>query len=299
MMDAKDDTKMSVKKTQRNAVLIAGFTAFVLAVVKFIAGVFSGSVAVLSSAIDSMLDLLVSVLNFFAIRKSQASPNAKFNFGYTKVEALAALFEGIFIIGIALFILYESIIKIRANEVSINVDISILVMCFSLVVTGILVAFLNRVAKRTNNLIIKADALHYKSDLVTNLAVVAALLIIKFSGFVMIDAIFGIIISGYIAVSAVNLMKESVGVLLDKALDENVTDAIKEIILSKPQVAGFHGLTSRQSANICYLGVHLVFNREISLFDAHEISNEIEREIALKFSEFEWNFTTHLDPYDD
>lgn len=291
--------KNSGKILERRAVITAGLTAFFLAVVKFIAGLASGSVAVLSSAIDSMLDLLVSALNFFALRKSTAAPNAKFNFGYTKLEAIAAMFEGVLIVGVGAFIFYESIMKIRADEHAIDLNIGIYVMIFSAAVTGALVAFLSRAAKRTQNLILKADALHYKSDLYTNFAVLAALLIIKFTGLGIVDAIFGILISGYIAVSAINLMKESLFALLDEALAPEIVLQIERIINQKKEVSGFHGLTSRKSSNICYLGVHLVFDREISLLRAHEISDEIEREIAAKFSEFEWVFMSHLDPFDD
>lgn len=291
--------KIENKNLQRLAVIVAGTTAFLLAIIKFIAGIASGSVSVLSSAIDSMLDLLVSALNFFALRKSQAKPNDKFNFGYTKLEAIAAMFEGILIVGIGVFIFYESILKFRAGEVELNIDLSLYVMIFSFAVTGALVAFLNFVAKKTKNLIIKADALHYKSDFFTNFGIILALVVIKFTGFTIIDAIFGIVISGYIVNSAISLMKESLGVLLDKALESTIVSQIEDIIKSKKEINSFHGLTTRKSSDICYMVVHLVFDKEILLVKAHEISNQIEYEIRDKFSEFRWEITTHLDPYDD
>ena len=172
-------------------------------------------------------------------------------------------------------------------------------MALSVAVTGLLVAYLSRIARRTRNLIVRADALHYKSDLFSNLAVIASLILVEFTGFAAIDAVFGIVISGYIAVSAINLMKESVGVLLDRALEPEITAQIEEIIRSRPQIASYHGLATRRSANICYVVVHLVFNREISLYDAHKISDEIEAAIRAKYGEFEWQITTHLDPCDD
>ena len=96
--------------------MVAGATAFTLAAVKFAAGLIGGSVAVLSSAIDSMLDLLVSALNFFAIRKSQAAPDAKFNFGYAKLEALAAMFEGVLIVGAGAFIFYGACLSCKRSK---------------------------------------------------------------------------------------------------------------------------------------------------------------------------------------
>jgi len=127
----------------RRAVIVAGATAFALAVVKFAAGLIGGSVAVLSSAIDSMLDLLVSALNFFAIRKSQAAPNAKFNFGYAKLEALAAMFEGVLIVGAGAFIFYESVRKLQTEQAPVDTAFSLYAMALSVTVTGLLVAYLS------------------------------------------------------------------------------------------------------------------------------------------------------------
>ena len=158
---------------------------------------------------------------------------------------------------------------------------------------------LRSIAKKTQNLIIKADALHYKSDFFTNLGIIAALVVIKFTGLTIIDAVFGVVISGYIVNSAIALMKDSFGVLLDKALEPQIVVKIEEIISSKKEIKSFHGLATRKSSDICYMSVHLVFDKEISLFKAHEISNEIEDEIRVEFGEFRWEITTHLDPYDD
>ncbi|QKF92007.1 cation diffusion facilitator family transporter [Campylobacter sp. CCUG 57310] len=297
--DSTSNSLKTEKNLQRLAVITAGATAFLLAIIKLISGIYSGSISVLSSAIDSMLDCLISVLNFFALKKSNAPANDKFNFGYTKLEALAALFEGALIIAIGVFIFYESAIKFTAEEVSIDVNTGLYVMVFSLGVTGILVAFLSKVAQKTQNLIIKADALHYKSDFFTNLAVVAALLIIKFTGFTIIDAIFGVLISFYIVHSAINLLKDSVLVLMDRALEPEIIKQIEEILSLKKEISSFHGLTSRKSANDCYISVHLVFDKEILLIRAHDISDEIEEQIRSKFPQFEWHIITHLDPYDD
>ncbi|CAD7286527.1 cation diffusion facilitator family transporter [Campylobacter suis] len=290
---------MKPQNTATKPIVIAAITAFCLAVVKFIAGVFSGSILLLSSAIDSLLDLLVSALNFIAFKKSKQKPNEKFNFGFAKLEALAALFEGLLIVGVAGFIFYESVMKFGAENNEIDTDLSLYVMIFSLAVTGALSYYLSQNAKRTQSLILQADALHYKSDFYTNLAVIAALIVIKFTGFMIIDAIFGVLISGYIANQAISLMKNSVFALLDEALESEKIIQIKDMINAKSEISSFHSLMSRKSGQTCYLSVHLVFNAQILLIDAHSISNEIEDEIRRKFSEFAWEITIHLDPYDD
>ncbi|WP_462107383.1 cation diffusion facilitator family transporter [Campylobacter concisus] len=291
--------KQECTQGENKAVIAAGACAFLLALVKFTAGLFSGSVAVLGSAIDSMLDFIVSLLNLFALRKSRKQADEKFNFGYTKLEALAALFECVIIVMAAGYIFYESVKKFSEPNLEIDLGLSLGVMVFSVVVTLCLVIFLNQISKKSGNLIIKADALHYKIDLFSNLAVIISLLIIKFSGFVMIDAIFGIVISGYIAQSAISLGKDALGVLLDHAASPEVTAEIIKMIKAKQRISDFHYLNTRQSTNTIFLTLHLVFDKDISLYDAHEVADSLEAEIREKFREFSWQITTHLDPYND
>ena len=291
--------KQECTQVENKAVIAAGACAFLLALVKFTAGLFSGSVAVLGSAIDSMLDFIVSLLNLFALRKSRKQADEKFNFGYTKLEALAALFECVIIVVAAGYIFYESVKKFSEPNLEIDLGLSLGVMIFSVVVTLCLVLFLNQISKKSGNLIIKADALHYKIDLFSNLAVIISLLIIKFSGFVMIDAIFGIVISGYIAQSAISLGKDAFGVLLDHAASPEVTAEIIKMIKAKQRISDFHYLNTRQSSNTIFLTLHLVFDKDISLYDAHEVADSLEAEIREKFKEFSWQITTHLDPYND
>jgi len=291
--------KQECTQGENKAVIAAGACAFLLALVKFTSGLFSGSVAVLGSAIDSMLDFIVSLLNLFALRKSKKQADERFNFGYTKLEALAALFECVIIVLAAGFIFYESIKKFSEPNLEIDLGLSLGVMIFSVVVTLCLVLFLNQISKKSGNLIIKADALHYKIDLFSNLAVIISLLIIKFSGFVMIDAIFGIVISGYIAQSAISLGKDALGVLLDHAASPEVTEGIIKMIKAKQRISGFHYLNTRQSANTIFLTLHLVFDKDISLYDAHEVADSLEAEIREKFRDYSWQITTHLDPYND
>ena len=115
----------------------------------------------------------------------------------------------------------------------------------------------------------------------------------------MIDAIFGIVISGYIAQSAINLGKDAFGILLDHAASPEVTEGIIKMIKAKERISDFHYLNTRQIANTIFLTLHLVFDKDISLYDAHEVADSLEAEIREKFKEFSWQITTHLDPYND
>ncbi|MFW6307855.1 MAG: cation diffusion facilitator family transporter [Campylobacterales bacterium] len=285
---------------ERSATIVATFTAALLAIVKFIVGALSGSIAVMASAIDSLLDLLVSMFNYIAITNSEKPADGKFNYGRGKFEAMASFIEGAVISGSGLFILYESIKKLALSEAVINVDISIYVMIFSFIVTTILVLFLNYVAKKKNSLVIKSDALHYKTDMYTNGGVLITLFVVQFTDFHAIDGIVGAMIALYIIYSASSLIKESFFMLTDRALDDSMVEEIENIITSQKKISGYHYLKTRRSGNNYFLDVHLVFNRDMLLVDAHSVSDAIEEEVSkLGDENTKWNFNVHLDPCDD
>ncbi len=281
---------------QKKATLISSLTAFLLIYVKFIGGILSGSVATLASAIDSLLDLCISLFNFYAITKSEQPANSHFNYGKGKIESLAAVIEGSIICASGAFVLYQSLKKlILGNELN-YLPYSIGVMIFSVLLTTSLVLYLHAIAKKTNNLIIKADALHYKTDVLSNLAVLFALLLVYFTSFSEFDALFGIGIGIYIIYSAWTLLKNGVLILLDRALDNEILKTLKTILDNAP-INGYHNLKTRQSGEIYFLEVHLVFNPQISLLEAHTIADSIENKI--KALQGNWVVITHLDPNDD
>lgn len=281
------------------ATTVATLTAFTLAVAKIIVGIMSGSVAVIASALDSVLDMVVSIFNNIAVRVSESKPDEKFNYGKGKVEALAALFEGTIIILSGLFIIYEAVKKAIEKETITHLDISIYVMIFSIVLTGLLVAFLYYVVKKTNHLVIKSDLLHYKTDLITNLSVLISLLIVKFTGFVYIDYILSILIGVYIIREASEIVKEGFEILLDVSLDFNTVEAIKNIIKKEPLVLDYHCLRTRKAGNRNFVDVHLVLTPDMKLKLAHTIIESVEEKIRKLDPSKVWVINIHADPYDD
>ncbi|ECL6542421.1 cation transporter [Campylobacter jejuni] len=284
---------------QKKATLVASLCAIVLALVKFIVGLTSGSVAVLSSAIDSLMDFAISAFNFLALKKSSQKANENYNFGFSKIEALMGLLEGVFIVGVGIFIFYESILKIYYKEEIKDLNSSIYVMIFALIMTFFLVLFLNYVAKKTKSLIIESDALHYKTDCLTNTCALGALVLIYFTNLHIIDAIFGIVISLYTAFSAFKIIKKALAFLMDEALPKEQVDKICTLISNNPEIISYHELKTRKTPSCNYLSVHLVFCPIISLLNAHKISDEIEEGVRKMFENEKWDIQIHLDPYDD
>ncbi|WP_333805200.1 cation diffusion facilitator family transporter [Sulfurospirillum sp.] len=284
---------------QKKATVVSSATATLLIVIKLFIGIMSGSVAVLASAIDSVLDLIVSAFNYFAITKAEQPANKKFNYGKGKIEALAGVIEGTVITVSGLFIFYTSIKKAINQEPIEFLGYSVIVMLVSLVITIALVLFLNYVAKKTHSMVVKSDALHYKTDVLSNGAILISLVLIQVTGFEMIDSIMGVVISIYIIHSAYEIIRDGVYILLDASLDEEIVESIKNIIIGEKEISDFHYLKTRKSANTNFVDVHLVFSPGISLMRAHHAGDRIEESIKELIPDGEWVINAHLDPYDD
>ncbi|WP_419769547.1 MAG: cation diffusion facilitator family transporter [Candidatus Marinarcus sp.] len=284
---------------QKKATVVSTSVAAVLTLIKLVIGIASGSVAVLASAVDSVLDMFVSLFNYFAINNSEKPADKTFNYGRGKIEALASVIEGTIITISGLFLFYQAIQKAIKGEISGYLEISLIVMMISLVITVFLVIFLNSVAKETNSMVIKADALHYKTDVYTNIAVLVSLLLVQSTGYEIFDIIVGGTISLFIIYSAYELIQNGVLVLLDKSLEEETVLKIEEILLSNEKVNTYHLLKTREAGHQAFVDVHLVFDCLITLMEAHRVSDKIEDTIRKINPKKDWIITIHMDPYDD
>ncbi|MEA3491882.1 MAG: cation diffusion facilitator family transporter [Campylobacterota bacterium] len=288
-----------IMSPQKKATVVSTSVAVILVIVKLAIGIASGSIAVLASAIDSLLDSVVSMFNFFAIKKSEENPDARFQYGKGKIQALAGVIEGTVITISGLYIMYESVKKMINGSTTELLGPSIVVMLFSIAVTYFLVRYLMRVADTTNSIVIKADALHYKTDLWSNGAVLVALALVYLTGLDIIDALFGLAIGMYIIYSAYEIIEEGVLMLLDQALEQEVVDNIEKIIDKHPKITGYHWLKTRTDGTTNFIEFHMVLHPEMLLLEAHNIANEVEDEIMVLEPEKRWVITPHFDPYDD
>jgi len=284
---------------QKKATVISTSVAAFLTLMKFTIGILSGSVAVLASAVDSILDMFVSLFNYFAISNSEKPADETFNYGRGKIEALASVIEGVVITMSGLFLLYTAVKKYFSGETSSYLDQSLIVMIISLFITILLVAYLNAVAKKTNNMVIKADALHYKTDVYVNGAVLVSLVAVYLTGWEIVDILIGGAISIFIIYSAYELIEEGVLVLLDRAIDGDIPLQIVEIIESEEKVNDHHFLKTRTAGDNNFVDVHLVFDCLITLMDAHRIADRVEDKIMELDKSKNWIINIHMDPYDD
>jgi len=284
---------------QKKATVVSTSVAAFLTLMKFTVGILSGSVAVLASAVDSILDMFVSLFNYFAISNSEKPADEIFNYGRGKIEALASVIEGVIITMSGLFLLYTAFKKYFTAETSTYLDQSLIVMIISLFITILLVAYLNAVAKKTNNMVIKADALHYKTDVYVNGAVLVSLVAVYLTGWEIVDILIGGAISIFIIYSAYELIEDGVLVLLDRAIDGDIPLQIVKLIEAEEKINDHHFLKTRTAGENNFVDVHLVFDCLITLMDAHRIADRVEDNIKDLDKSKNWIINIHMDPYDD
>ena len=268
-------------------------TAGILIAVKLVAYITTNSVSVLASLIDSLLDAGASIINLFAVRYSLEPPDSEHRFGHGKAESIAGLAQAMFIAGSGLFLIIESIERWVQPRPINELGVGLAVMAFAIVATLILLVIQAYVIRRTNSVAIKADSLHYKTDLLTNAAIIVALLLSQ-QGWYAMDPLFALGVAIYILYSAGQIAKEALNDLLDHELPDDQRDDILRIATDHPQVLGAHDLRTRVSGRTVYIQLHLELDDEMHLSESHKIADN--REAALRQAIPGADIVIHQDP---
>jgi ferrous-iron efflux pump FieF len=257
-------------------------TAAVLTAAKLVAWLMTGSVSILASLIDSLMDAMASLINFFAVRYSLLPADDEHRFGHGKAEALAGLAQATFVGGSALFLVLHAIDRLRYPHPVSDVAVGIAVMAFAIVATLILLMVQRHAIRQTGSTAIRADSLHYATDLLTNISIIAALLLASF-GWQASDAIFGILIAMYILYSASRIGFDALHLLMDRELPEEERQEILRIAVEHAQAYGVHDLRTRQSGPTKFVQLHLELDDTLPLKQAHVIADEVELAIRAAF----------------
>lgn len=271
-------------------------TAGILIIAKTSAWYVTGSVSLLASLIDSIMDSLASLINLFAIRYALQPPDEEHRFGHGKAEPLAGLAQSAFIAGSAAFLVFHAIDRLRHPHVMEQVSVGLWVMVLAIVMTLVLLAIQRYVINKTNSTAIRADSLHYLTDLLTNVSVLLALYLATL-GWTWADPVFAIAVAVYIFYSAFHIGHEAFQHLMDRELPAEVLEQINAIAMAHPEVTGTHHTRTRQSGHKRFVQMHLELNESMSLKRAHEIADRIENEIMAFLPDSE--VIIHQDPVDD
>ncbi len=267
----------------RRATVASVAVAFTLIGIKVAAYFATGSVAMLSSLVDSVLDSLASMINFFAVRHALVPADREHRFGHGKAEPLAGLGQAAFIAGSAVFLVLQSVNRL-INPVSISHGrIGIAVMLVSLVLTLLLVLYQKHVVRRTQSMAIQADSLHYASDIVLNLSVILALVLSAQMNMPSADPLFALAIAGYIIWSAAQIAMLSLHQLMDRELPDADRARIIAVCRRHSDVLDVHELRTRASGMDIFIQLHLELDGNLSLLQAHRVADDVELELRREF----------------
>ena len=289
----KNNVPAETARLLRLATYASVSVAVFLIIVKLIAWGRSDSVSLLATLVDSILDAFASVINLVAVRHALTPADKEHRFGHGKAEALAGLSQSLFIAGSSLFLLLEATQTLFKPPEIKHAFAGIVVMVISIAVTLLLVSFQHHVIKKTQSVAIQADALHYKSDILMNLAVILALWLTTI-GLNIFDPIIGAIIACYILYSVWSIVSISLDQLMDRELSDEIRFNIKKIVLAHPQAKGMHDLRTRYSGTMTFIQFHLEIEDDLTLISAHNVSDEIELELLKTYLGSE--IIIHIDP---
>jgi ferrous-iron efflux pump FieF len=278
----------------RRATYAAVAVALTLVGIKLGAWLVTDSVSMLSSLVDSVMDVLASMINLLAVRHALTPADREHRFGHTKIEPLAALGQAAFITGSGLFIMIEAVQRLIRPEPVAQGAVGIGVMVASMLLTFGLVLFQRAVVRRTGSTAVKADSFHYASDLFVNAGVILSFGLALGLGWQRADPVIAIAISGFIVWAAISIAREALDHLMDRELPDAERARIRAIALAHPRVIGCHDMRTRAAGIRAFIQLHLELPSALSLIEAHRICDEVEAAIRAGFPNAE--VIIHPDP---
>jgi ferrous-iron efflux pump FieF len=286
-------------RLMRRATYASMLVALLLIGAKLAAWLQDGSVALLASFVDSLMDGLASAVNLFAVRHALAPADDEHRFGHGKAGAIAGLGQGALVAGSAVFLLYQSIQRLVTPEPVTQNTAGLAVMAFSIAITGALVLYQRSIVQRTGSLAVSADRLHYVGDLAANLTVIVALLLATKPDLAWIDAVAAIVVAAMIGKSALDIVRAALDNLMDRELADDERAQIVDLVRRHPGARALHDLRTRRAGLQVFIQFHLELDPELSLREAHRITDEIETELRRMFPGA--GVLIHQDPagYDD
>ncbi len=286
------------KKSETNkkrAVYASVFVSITLFLIKTFGALSTGSLAIFSSLVDSLADIVASSISFIAVKFSLKPADCNYRYGYFKAESLSAFVQSVFITASAIFVLYGAIDRFIHPTVLEKTNIGLIIMLISLLLTICLIIFQNYVAKHTHSPAIEADMGHYASDILTNIGIIFSLFLVQTFHLAWIDPFMAILIALYLIFYAFQIAREALFSLLDKELDLDIRKHVTKLIMETKGVKGYHDFRSRDMGGVYYFELHLELDGDLSLFKAHRLADNVEQKIKSSYPKSQ--VLIHEDPY--
>ncbi|MBS1871401.1 MAG: cation transporter [Actinobacteria bacterium] len=284
------------RKRRAAGLSIASNLALIL--LKLVAGVVTGSVAIVTEAVHSGVDLIASVVAYFSVRKAGEPADESHRYGHEKIENLAAAIEGMLILVGSGIIVFESLRRLIRGGTVEHLGFGIAVVAFSALANLLVSAVIGRTARATASPALSGDAAHLRTDAYTSLAVLAGLALVELTGAQWLDPVVALVVAGAIVRAGVRLLLGSSRVLVDEALPEDERAAIhaEVVAFGNRGVVGYHQLRTRRAGARRYVDLHLQFEAGTTLEQAHEIAHAIQDAIAARLDGAD--VLIHLEPAD-
>jgi ferrous-iron efflux pump FieF len=274
-------------RLKRLAATLSVAVAVLLTALKLVVAVVSGSAALLASAVDSLADIVASGITWLSIRIAQQPPDRRHRFGHGKAESLSALAQAAIVTGSALFVLVEAATRLVDPRPLGDGGLAILAMLVAIGATLLLLAFQGWVVRVTGSQAIAADALHYRSDLSSNLAVVVSLLVVEKAGLTWVDPLVATLVAGWLLWGAFGIGRTAVHTLMDHELPADRRNRIAEIVRAHPEVVSLHDLRTREAAGTVFIEFHIELDGEMTVRAAHVVTDALEAELRAVFPDAE------------
>lgn len=264
-------------------------------ITKIIAGMISGSISIISEAIHSFSDFLASILTFFAVTRSAEPADKEHPFGHGKYEDMSGFIEGGLIIFAGLYIIYESSSKlISGYTMEAESMLGIYVMAFAVLANFLVSRYLFYVAKKSDSVSLRADAEHLQTDIFSSLGVLAGLVLIKLTGYTILDPIIAIIVAVIILKAGFSISKETLNNLLDGSISTEDIEKIETVLKNNTVIKGYKNIKGRKSGQYKEIELTILFNPDMKISCCHNICDQIENDIKSELG----NVTTtiHAEP---
>ena len=279
--------------TSRAAMLSVSAAAFLL-LLKAYAAWATDSVAMLGSLADTGLDLIASLITLYGVRLAAMPADDEHRFGHGKAEAIAALVQIGIITFSALGIGWRAVDRLLHGRATADAEYGIAVSALAIVTTFALLAYQRRVIARTGSVAIETDHVHYQSDLLLNLSVIAALALDQYAGVPGADGLFGVGIALWLGRGAWQASSRSIDQLMDKEWPEEKRRRFVEVAARHPELKGIHDLRTRRSGMHDFVQFHVWVDPSMTVAEAHRVMDEVEHKLEAEFPACE--ILIHLDP---
>jgi cation diffusion facilitator family transporter len=285
-----------VIRTKTGAAGLSIASNSILIALKLAAGAITGSIALITEAIHSLIDLVASVIAFVSVLAADVPADEDHPYGHEKVESLAAAIEGMLILVGAAVIVFEATRRLVTGAEVDDLGVGIAVLAFSVVANLVVSGILMRQAREHESLALEGDAAHLRTDALTSFGVLIGLALVQITGAVALDSITAILVAVAIVISGIRILRRSSGVLVDESLPEGEMDLIEGAIAAarSPEIAGYHELRARRAGRARYIDLHLQFRSGTSLERAHSLAHGVRDAIVAEFPSAQ--VLVHIEP---